>query len=257
MCLADFASSYVSKKAEDLSIEPDEVKSYTVPLSSIDGVKLNPNIIVLKNELGEMRKHSRPCVIHFHKVSKLKSPEEHYSRLLQLCMPRRNESELKQDNQSYEDRYKEIEGNILCNIKKHEPYVDIDYDELQNFNFAQSEEEGNVEFSMINPNFLDLDFEDSDSVSNVPVVSAIIDNFLIPNKKFYEICSQLNEGQHHLFHFIIQYALHCKLTGKNNELPPKPFQIFLSGGGGVGKSLIIKAVNEYLKTSFEMSKPEP
>ena len=110
---------------------------------------------------------------------------------------------------------------------------------------------------MINPNFLDLDFEDSDSMSNVPVVSAIIDNFLIPNKKFYEICSQLNEGQHHLFHFIIQYALHCKLTGKNNELPPKPFQIFLSGGGGVGKSLIIKAVNEYLKTSFEMSKPEP
>ena len=257
MCLADFASSYVSKKAEDLSLEPDEVKSYTVPLSSIDGVKLNPNIIVLKNELGEMRKHSRPCVIHFHKVSKLKSPEEHYSRLLQLYMPRRNESELKQDNQSYEDRYKEIEGNILCNIKKHEPYLDIDYDELQNFNFAQSEEEGNVEFSMINPNFLDLDFEDSDSMSNVPVVSAIIDNFLIHNKKFYEICSQLNEGQHHLFHFIIQYALHCKLTGKNNELPPKPFQIFLSGGGGVGKSLIIKAVNEYLKTSFEMSKPEP
>ena len=257
MCLADFASSYVSKKAEDLSIEPDGVKSYTVPLSSIDGVKLNPNIIVLKNELGEMRKHSRPCVIHFHKVSKLKSPEEHYSRLLQLYMPRRNESELKQDNQSYEDRYKEIEGNILCNIKKHEPYLDIDYDELQNFNFAQSEEEGNVEFSMINPNFLDLDFEDSDSMSNVPVVSAIIDNFLIPNKKFYEICSQLNEGQHHLFHFIIQYALHCKLTGKNNELPPKPFQLFLSGGGGVGKSLIIKAVNEYLKTSFEMSKPEP
>ena len=256
MCLADFASSYVSKKTEDLSIEPDEVKSYTVPLSSIDGVKLNPNIIVLKNELGEMRKHSRPCVIHFHKVSKLKSPEEHYSRLLQLYMPRRNESELKQDNQSYEDRYKEIEGNISCNIKKHEPYLDIDYDELQNFNFAQSEE-GNVEFSMINPNFLDLDFEDSDSVSNVPVVSATIDNFLIPNKKFYEICSQLNEGQHHLFHFIIQYALHCKLTGKNNELPPKPFQIFLSGGGGVGKSLIIKAVNEYLKTSFEMSKPEP
>ena len=214
MSLADFASSYVIKKAEDLSIEPDEVKSYTVPVSSIDGVKLNPNIIVLKNELGEMRKHSRPCVIHFHKVSKLKSPEERSSRLLQLYTPRRNESELKQDNQSYEDRYKEIEGNILCNIKKHEPYLDIDYEELQNFNFAQSEEEGNAEFSMINPNFLDLDLEDSDSVSNVPVVSTIIDNFLIPNKNFYEICSQMNEGQQHMFSFIIKYALHCKLTGK-------------------------------------------
>ena len=77
-CLADFASSYVSKKAEDLPIKSDEIKSYTVPVSSIDDVKLNPNKIVLKNELGEMRKQSRACVICFHKLSKLKSPEEHY-----------------------------------------------------------------------------------------------------------------------------------------------------------------------------------
>ena len=39
MCLADFASSYVSKKVDDLSIEPDEIKSYTVPVSNINDVK--------------------------------------------------------------------------------------------------------------------------------------------------------------------------------------------------------------------------
>ena len=91
-----------------LPIELDEIKSYTVPVSNINDVKLNPIIIVLKNELGEMRKRSRPCVIRFHKVSKLKSPEEHYLRLLQLYMPWRNENELKQDNQSHENRYKEV-----------------------------------------------------------------------------------------------------------------------------------------------------
>ena len=31
---------------------------------------------------------------------------------------------------------KEVEGNILCNIKKHEPYLDINYEESQNFNFV-------------------------------------------------------------------------------------------------------------------------
>ena len=41
--------------------------------------------------------------------------------------------------------------------------------------------------------------------------------------------------------------MHCKLAEKNNELPPKPFQIFLSGGAGVGKSFLIKAITEYLK----------
>ena len=75
---------------------------------------------------------------------------------------------MKQDNQSYGDRYKEVEGDILCNIKKHEPYLDINYEELQNFNFVQSDEE----FSMINPNLLDVDLEDSD-VINATAVSTI------------------------------------------------------------------------------------
>ena len=65
MCLAYFASSYVNKKVDDLPIEPDEIKSYTVPVSNINNVKLNSNIIVLNNELGGMRKRSRPCVIRF------------------------------------------------------------------------------------------------------------------------------------------------------------------------------------------------
>ena len=69
---------------------------------------------------------------------------------------------------------------------------------------------------MINPNFLDLDLEDSDNVSNAPVVSTIIDNLLLPNEQFYKICSQLNEGQQHLSNFIMQYVLHCKVAEKSN-----------------------------------------
>ena len=90
LCLADFAFSYISKKAVDVPVEPDEIKSYWVPVANINDVKPNPNIIVQKNELGEMRKHSRPCVIRFDEVSTLKTQEEHL-RLLQLYMPWRNE----------------------------------------------------------------------------------------------------------------------------------------------------------------------
>ena len=113
ICFADFGSSYVSKKVDDLPIEPDEIKSCTIPVSNINDVKLNPHMIVLKNELGEMRKRIQPWVIRFHKVSKRKSPEEYYLRLLQLYIPWRNENELKQDSQSYGDRYKEVEGDIV------------------------------------------------------------------------------------------------------------------------------------------------
>ena len=142
----------------------------------------------------------------------------------------------------------EVKGDILCNIKKHEPYLDKNYEELQNFDFVQSDdEEDNAEFSMINPNLLDLGLEGSDNVINATAVSTIIDNLILPNEQVDEICSQLNEGQQHLFNFIMQFALHCKLAEKNNELPSTPFQVFLGGGSGVGKSFLIKAITEYLK----------
>ena len=56
-------------------------------------------------------------------------------------MSQRNKSELKQDNKGYEDRYKEVEDDIMCNVTKHEPYLDIDYEELENFSFVHSDEE--------------------------------------------------------------------------------------------------------------------
>ena len=104
-------------------------------------------------------------------------------------MPWRNELyELKPDNQSYEVRYKEVENDIFCNIQKHEPYLDIDYEVLQNFNIVESDDEEDVaEFSVINPDLLDLDLEDSDAVNNTPVASIIIDNLLLL-KQFYESC---------------------------------------------------------------------
>ena len=78
LCLADFVSNYVSKNSGDVPLESDDIKSYTVSVSNIDDIEPNVNMIALKNKHGEMRKRNGLCVIHFHKVSKLKNPEEHY-----------------------------------------------------------------------------------------------------------------------------------------------------------------------------------
>ena len=53
--------------------------------------------------------------------------------------------------------------------------------------FNQMKNADNVEFSMINPNLLNIDLEASDSVSNAPVVSTIIDKLSLPNEQFFEI----------------------------------------------------------------------
>ena len=70
----------------------------------------------------------------------------------------RNKSELKQNSKSNEDRQKEAKDDILCNITKHKPYLDVNYQGLENFTLVHSdeEEEDNTEFSMINPDLLDL-----------------------------------------------------------------------------------------------------
>ena len=45
---------------------------------------------------------------------------------------------------------------------------------------------------------------------------------------------------------VLQCHMHCKLAENYNELPPKPFQIFLREGASVGKSFLIKAITRYL-----------
>ena len=46
LCLADFASNYVSKTS-DVAVETDDIKSYTVPVSNIDDIEPNPIVIAL------------------------------------------------------------------------------------------------------------------------------------------------------------------------------------------------------------------
>ena len=53
LCLADFASNYVSKKSGDVPLKSDDIKSYTISVSNIDDIEPNPNIIALKNKHGE------------------------------------------------------------------------------------------------------------------------------------------------------------------------------------------------------------
>ena len=86
--------------------------------------------------------YSLTCVARFHKVFKLIIPKEHYLRCLQLYLSWKNKNGLKQDDQSFEDIYKEVEDDISCNIMEHEPHLDlnINYEELKNFNIIQSDD---------------------------------------------------------------------------------------------------------------------
>ena len=195
-----------------------------------------------------MKKRSRPCVIRWHKVSKIKDPEEYYLKLLQLYLPWRDESELKHVNGTYESKFLQIEYQIQEAIQKHQAYDDIDLDDLENHldnesNDEDNESDNDTEYMGLRPVILDLsDESDNDlTLTNNYSLVATVNNILLPNEHFYDMRARLNSKQRNLFNEIMKYIQMLKWS----EEEPNPCYIFLSGG--VGKSYFIKTISEYAK----------
>ena len=257
MCLADFAANYISEKVK-VKLDPDDVEAYTNPITEIQEEEEveeedSKTKIKLKNGLGKMRKRTSPIVIRFHTVSKLKSPEEFYLRLLQLYMPWRDETQLKMIDQSYEERYMEVKEECEENLQKHEPFTPIDYEELENLpDIDESDEEDDCnEFAMINPDMIDYDDGSDFMLQSTSIPSASVDNLFLPPEEFYSMCSGLNKTQRRFFNFFMTYVMMSKTCLRNNQGEPNPFYIYLSGGAGVGKSFLINVITEYAKRNLK------
>ena len=104
-------------------------------------------------------------------------------------MPWRNEDELKHEDGTCESKYKEIENEILVNMKQHETYVDIDYEDIYNCDIHESDnedEENDPNFSMFNPNLIDYDEDFTNSTTSGPIAPTTVNNLLLPNEIYYE-----------------------------------------------------------------------
>ena len=257
LCYADFATNY-KPISEEKDIEVDDLENYTSTVTPIECPEIpeEEKPIVLKNKLGKMRKRTFPCIMRYHKGSKLKDPEHYYMTLLQLYYPWRDEDNLKDGCLSYQERFEEIEHLIKSNIKNHDCFYGVyDDDEDMIGHIYQSSDEENEtyaeEFEMFNPNLLDLDPEEGSGVVSRSVPSSVVENISLPRETFYENCSQLNEGQQHIFDFIKKYAHMLMLNSRNDVPDPDPFFIFLTGGAGVGKSFVMNCITEYLRKTLK------
>ena len=93
------------------------------------------------------------------------------------------------------------------------------------------------EYYAFDPNLLDFDsgFKDGD-IPIGTVALSLLENSVLPLDMYYEMCSQLNEGQQDPFNFMMKWTMKYMLHNENDETEPDPFHIFLSGGAGVGKN---------------------
>ncbi len=256
MCLASFASEYrVLAKSEN---------------SCSDRVKL-------ENDMGFVRKRTRTecAVVRYARFSPTKNPENYYQSILELFLPHCLQSQLKPPNfTSYQDFY-ETGFVALYNDELESVKIIVDTNratfekEAETIQRAQDdlEQHGPMEdaWAQICPEAelerlecLDqrkeqpIETEEGDDVipDLLPNVSAFTlekNPCAMTKKDAMVLLRSLNEKQTEIFYKVRNWCL-AKVQGEN----PDPFHVFISGPGGVGKSVLIKAIN--YETSRILSK---
>ena len=73
LCLADFGCNYVSKKGIDVQVVSEDIKSYTVSVSSISDLPPSQNYIVLKMKWVKCENEVDLVLCVFTKFLKLKA----------------------------------------------------------------------------------------------------------------------------------------------------------------------------------------
>ena len=126
----------------------------------------------------------------------------------------------------------------------------------QQYDESSSENESDVsddEYTSLNPELLGLEDESTQaiqtSVDEFATFSKLTKHIL-SNDAFYEMCQQLNQKQRDIFNALINHIQNIK----HRDIEPNPLHVFITGGGGVGKSFLIKAFSEYAYRQLKFPK---
>ncbi|XP_076872152.1 uncharacterized protein LOC143522233 [Brachyhypopomus gauderio] len=246
MCLATFASEYrVLSKSETSS----------------------PNTVKLDEGLGFVKKRSRtePAVIRYARFSPTKNPAKYYESILQLFLPHYSNSQLKPPTfQTYQEFYEggfvkysdhelvSVKAIVDTNMSKFEKEADS-IDQAQ----EDLEVHGPMEdaWAQICPETEQERLEchenkyndNTNTSENSDVIPDLLpkQTFSLDNNKHslskdaaMALLRSLNAKQSQIFYQIRHWCLQ-KLRGEH----PDPFHVFISGPGGVGKSVLIKAIH--------------
>ncbi|XP_069110076.1 ATP-dependent DNA helicase PIF1-like [Argopecten irradians] len=207
-----------------------------------------------------IRKRKNPRVIRYVRYSKTTNAENYYREKLFLFMPWRNEEQdLLNGHESYEEHFNSRQQQVLPIIDKYEHHID-ELDIARH----QAEEDLVSEFDTVAPNTEQVQAEDAEqSVDhseefihyvppepshrtvdigqdlNLPETTVTVEtrSVLLPDDEYVILLRSLNRKQREFFNHVVKW-----ISTKN-----EPIYAFLSGGAGVGKSVVIRALFQALQ----------
>ena len=205
------------------------------------------------------KKRKVPRIIRYVRYNRKRDPENYFREQLMLFVPWRNEQkDLIGSFGTYEARYNSVQTSLVSKRNEYEHHAEEleiarqmmeneerDYDQIApnaEQENRETEEEGPAEsekFVCFNPSRVveqrhyDIGIELQSTCSVPPVETSGI---LLPDDEYFQLLRSLNLRQREFFNHIVHW-IKCK---------DEPVYAFLTGGAGVGKSVVIRALYQSL-----------
>ena len=273
ICLAKFVAvyykDYKSNDVETKDSQPDILND-----ELLDSQHFNKDTeedclsskIKLMGKNEHMKCRKLKAVIRYHTPNKRKEPELYFHHLLMLYLPWREETELLGSDQTYTSKFydSEVQKIIEQNRAIFEPDADAITEALESvknnpgknihsYDFINDQENADLQDELQNdqePNeiFNEQQHSDLDPIqSNEPsmgIISYQNEPSEITDDKLRQSIRSLSPEQRFAYNIVLSW---CRELIKNmsNSLNPvqvEPIYLFLTGGGGAGKSHLIKTI---------------
>ena len=269
-CLADYVSKVdiiypkgnkVPEKVNDKNDDDQgDSSSSNESEDSLDDDNSQGSDLLYKTNNGiKYKKRKVPRIIRYVKYNKKKDPENYFREQLMLFVPWGNEQkDLLGSFDTYEAHYNSVQTSLIPKRNEYEHHIEelelarqMMEDEQREYDQTapnaeqenrEAEEEGSKEseqFVYFNPSRVvehrhyDIGIELQSTCSVPPVETTGI---MLPDDEYLTLLRSLNLRQREFFNHIVHW-IKCK---------DEPVYAFLTGGAGVGKSVVIRALYQTL-----------
>ena len=255
MCLAEFAASY----STCYNKKDDEVYNDELPDTDSEG---STKKITLTGGYGQMNERRQQAVIRFRKYNKDSDVSNWYRAKLMLYYPWYDEeNDLLGGCASYAEHYELVRAVVVENENKYtnEDIENMNVDDDNRLEhawcqIAPSTEASNAQAAEQGAETL-TELAEQDLIDNASLVQGsttgsgglsvryegAANPAVIPPDEYRELMRGLNNKQRAMIMYHRHWCKQTVLAMKNGE-HIKPYRVFLSGPGGVGKSHVIRLI---------------
>ena len=293
LCLAEFAAYYYKEYNTDPTKNDAQPEILTDDLTELhiqsttntDIISLLPPKIKLLNTNEVMKCRKTRAVIRYHTPNKTKDPDKYFHHLRMLYYPCRNEDTLLGNEQTYASKFyeSEVHATVEQNRTRFEPDADAVSEALEalrnsegnnllhSFDSLNDQENEDLQLDMHSNSSCDQESFNKQEASHLsstsnrqrapilPTVAYHIQPTEISDDLLRESVRSLNVQQRAAYDLLLSW---CRNKVKNiRSLTPNeinPIYLFVSGGGGSGKSHVTKLIYHTVVKTFKhvASNPE-